>query len=115
VHPLIACLCNSRIVQPANAGDGPSWPLLLIWGGQLALVAAAAAYWFLWRPRRRAAAGRSGGDPGPATATFAGAEAVLAEERAPGLVNETVTGPPGDAGGPADPPGVETAETAQVR
>jgi len=40
VHPLLACLCNSRIVQPAHAGEGPAWPVFLMWGGLLAAVAA---------------------------------------------------------------------------
>ncbi len=56
MHPLLACLCNSRIVQPAHAGQGPSWPLLLLWGGQLAAAAAGVAFWLVRRRRRRSAA-----------------------------------------------------------
>lgn len=54
MHPLLACLCNSRIVQPAHAGDGPGWPLLLLWGGLLAAVAVGGAFWLV--RRRRSAA-----------------------------------------------------------
>jgi uncharacterized iron-regulated membrane protein len=61
VHPLIACLCNSRIVQPAHAGDAPSWPLLLLWGGLLVAAAAGLVFW-LARRRTRRAATRPAGD-----------------------------------------------------
>jgi len=55
-HPLLTCLCNSRIVQPAHAGAAPSWPLLLLWGGLLALVAAGVVVWLVRRRRRRSEA-----------------------------------------------------------
>ena len=57
MHSLLACLCNSRIVQPARAGEGPSWPLLLLWGGLLAAAAVGAAVWLVRRRRSAASAG----------------------------------------------------------
>ena len=57
MHPILACLCNSRIVQPAHAGQGPSWPLLLLWGGLLAAAAVGAAVWLVRRRRSAASAG----------------------------------------------------------
>lgn len=56
MHALLACLCNSRIVQPAHAGDGSSWPLLLIWGGQLVLATAGVVFWLARRRSHRSAA-----------------------------------------------------------
>ena len=68
MHPLIACLCNSRIVQPAHAGDAPSWPLLLLWGGLLAAAAVGAAVWLV--RRRRSAVGSATDERWRLTGTF---------------------------------------------
>jgi hypothetical protein len=57
MHWLLACLCNSRIVQPAHAGEGPSWPLLLLWGGLLAVAAAGALFWLVRRRGRPSTGG----------------------------------------------------------
>ena len=57
MHWLLACLCNSRIVQPAHAGEGPSWPLLLLWGGLLGVAAAGVLFWLVRRRGRPSTAG----------------------------------------------------------
>ena len=115
MHPLLACLCNSRIVQPAHAGQGPSWPLLLLWGGQLAVAAAGVAFWFV-RRRGRQSAARAGMDEHwePAGTFAAGPDAGVDDELVGGGPSSVTaeSGPAGSAEEPVRPPGVE-AETIQ--
>jgi hypothetical protein len=48
-------MCNSRVVQPVQAGQAPGWPLMLLWGGLVAAVAAGGLFWLARRRRRRSA------------------------------------------------------------
>jgi len=111
VHPLLACLCNSRIVQPARAGEGPSWPLLLLWGGLLAAAAVGAAVWLVRRRRSAASAGMD--ERWDLTGTFVGgADTGVGDDRdgsGPGPAPESDA--PGDAEQPVGAPGMES-ETA---
>jgi hypothetical protein len=117
VHPLLACLCNSRIVQPAHAGAAPGWPLLLIWGGQLAAAAAGVLFWLARRRRRRSAAMATMDAHSRLTGTFVdGPDAGIGDDEGGGGPS-SVTAEPGPvlvAEAPVRPPAVE-AETIQGR
>jgi hypothetical protein len=71
---VIGCLCNSRIAQPAHAGQAAAWPLVLLWGGLLVAVAAGAFVWFARYRRRRPSPGTAVPERWPVTATDLGAE-----------------------------------------
>ena len=58
---IVGCLCNSRLVVP-GAGEGPDWPVLMLWGAQIAAFAALAVFFLV---RRRA------GHPTPVVPGFA--------------------------------------------
>jgi hypothetical protein len=107
VHPLLACLCNSRIVQPAHAGDVASWPLLLLWGGQLAVAAAGVMFWLARRRSRRSAARAAVDEHWGLTGTFLGGPdagvdddqirggpSPVAAESGPASVAKDLVGPP---------------------
>lgn len=117
MHWLLACLCNSRIVQPANAGAGPSWPLLLLWGGQLALAAAGTVFWLVRRRGRRSSARAGVDEHWGLTSTFVGGpDAGVDDDRGRGDPASVTAepGPAGDAEDPLRPPAVE-AEAIQRR
>jgi len=107
VHPLIACLCNSRIVQPAHAGDAPRWPLLLLWGGLLAAAAAGVAFWLARRRGRRSAARASNGHWGLTGTLVGGADAGVADDPRHSSPVAAESGPTQLAGDAARPPAVE--------
>ena len=108
MHPLLACLCNSRIVQPAHAGEGPSWPLLLLWGGQLAVAAAGVVFWLVRRRSRRSAARAGMDEHWGLTGAFVGCPDA-------GVDDDQVSGDPARvAEDPVGPPRIE-AETIQGR
>jgi hypothetical protein len=117
VHPLLACLCNSRIVQPAHAGDAASWPLLLLWGGQLAIAAAGVVFWLARRRSRRSAARAAVDEQWGPTGTFLGGpDAGVADDQFRGSPSSRApeSEPANVAEDPVRPPGVE-AETIQRR
>ena len=118
MHPLLACLCNSRIVQPAHAGDAASWPLLLLWGGQLAVAAAGVVFWLARRRSRRSAARAAVDENWGLTGTFVGGpDAGVDDDDQVSGGPSAVTAESGPARAAEDavrPPGVE-AETIQGR